>query len=53
MGLLPTWNPGKVNFSQQPRASVDAWYFYTAVGNQEKLLNTKPVAVTSIVKDGF
>ncbi|HEX4253782.1 MAG TPA: ABC transporter substrate-binding protein [Streptosporangiaceae bacterium] len=53
MGLLPAWNPSKVNFSQQPRASVDAWYFYTTVGNQNKLLNTTPVAVTSIVKDAF
>jgi branched-chain amino acid transport system substrate-binding protein len=52
-GLTPTWNPNHVNFPPLPRASNDSWYFYTENGGSPKLLNTAPVAVTSIVQAGW
>lgn len=53
MGLTPKWDPSKVNFDKLPRASLDAWYFYTLVGGEPKLLNEQLVQVTDLVKTAF
>lgn len=52
-GLTTPWDPSKVNFTPLPRASNDTWYFYIENGGSPKLLNTTPVAVTNIVKNGW
>jgi branched-chain amino acid transport system substrate-binding protein len=52
-GLTPPWNPNHVNFSPLPRASNDAWYYYIENGGSPKLLNTSPIPVTSVVKEGW
>ena len=52
-GLIPNWNPNKVNFKELPRASNDSWYFYSIDGTKRTLLNKSPLAVTNVVKAGW
>jgi branched-chain amino acid transport system substrate-binding protein len=52
-GLIPNWNPNKVNFKDLPRASNDSWYFYSIDGTKRTLLNQSPLTVTNIVKEGW
>jgi branched-chain amino acid transport system substrate-binding protein len=53
LGLAPNWDPTKVDLARLPRVSLDAWYFYTYVNGKPKLLNTKPAAMTDLVKKAF
>jgi branched-chain amino acid transport system substrate-binding protein len=51
LGLSPNWTPDEANAAvpSLPRVSLDAWYFYTYVNGKPKLLNSRPVALTSLV----
>jgi hypothetical protein len=45
------WRP--VQLLREVGVSLDSWSFYTYLNGQPKLLNTTPVALTSLVKEAL